>query len=91
MSEIKVNLNALDDGIDRLKALKKECLDYENLPSKSFSGGKTINELEQVINKFNEIDQHMIQLINNSIRFMMNVKYSFDTSDQDIANNIINS
>lgn len=90
MAEIKVNINSLNNSIEQLKNLKQKCIDYENLCPNTVGGGLTITELENITKIYDELDSHFIQLVNNTILFMDNVKTSYETSDKKAANNIRN-
>lgn len=90
MAEIKVNINSLKNSIEQLKNLKQECMDYENLSPNTVGGGLTITELENITKIYDELDSHFIQLVNNTILFMNNVKTSYETSDKKAASNISN-
>lgn len=88
MAEIKINIDSLKDAIDQLHTLRDECVNYGNLCPETVGGGLTVSELENLVKTYDQLDNHFIQLISNTILFMQNVQKSFESSDKKAANNI---
>lgn len=85
MAEIKINVNALNDGITRLKNLRTTCQNTKNKIPETVGGGLTVNELESIASLSKDLDMGFNNLVSNTISFMENLKGSFEESDNKAA------
>lgn len=85
MAEIKINVNALNDAITRLKNLRTTCQNTKNKIPDTVGGGLTVNELESISSLYEDLDTGFINLVSNTISFMENVKESYKSSDSKAA------
>lgn len=88
MGEIKINVNALNDAITRLKNLRTTCENTKNKIPKIVGGGLTVNELESISSLYEDLDIGFTDLVSNTISFMENVKDSYKSSDSKAASKL---
>ena len=88
MSEIKININELNNSISKLQTLTSQCTsNLQNAPV-TVGGGKTVNELEAIAGQYRTINLCLEKLMNNTILFLKNIKESYVSSDQKAARGI---
>lgn len=85
MAEIKVKTTSLEDEINKLSNLKNKCLNFGDSNPQCVGGGSTVTELQNLVNIYNDLDRHFIQLVSSTIEFMNNVKTSYVESDKKAA------
>lgn len=85
MAKININTDALENEIVELINLKNECIEYGNLRPDEIGGGLTITELQKLLDTYDQLDRTFIEILNNTILFMMNVQKSFVSSDKATA------
>lgn len=85
MANININTDVLEDKIVELINLKNECVEYGNLRPDNIGGGLTITELQKLVDTYDQLDKTFIEILNNTILFMMNVQKSFILSDKNAA------
>ena len=88
MAEIKVKTTSLEDEINKLSNLKNKCLNFGDSNPPCVGGGSTVTELQNLVNTYNDLDRHFIQLVSSTIEFMNNVKTSYVESDKKAANSM---
>lgn len=88
MAEIKINVNALNDAIARLKNLRTTCQNTKNKIPDTVGGGLMVNELESISSLYEELDSGFTNLVSNTISFMENVKTSYESGDKKAADKI---
>lgn len=88
MAEIKVKTTSLEDEINKLSNLKNKCLNFGDSNPQCVGGGSTVTELQNLVNTYNDLDRHFIQLVSSTIEFMNNVKTSYVESDKKAANSM---
>ncbi len=88
MAEIKVKRTSLEDEIKKLGNLKNKCLNYGDSNPQCVGGGSTVTEIQNLVNLYNDLDRHFIQLVSNTIEFMNNVNTSYVESDKKAADSI---
>lgn len=91
MSEINVNILALEEGILNLKSLSEKCKNFDTKIPVSVGGGRTVSELEQIEALYQKLNTHLAMLAQNTASFMENVKDSYVASDEKAARGIIGS
>lgn len=87
MTEINVNLTALENKIGRLRTLREFC---ESIPTQSMSvegSGESITELSNIDNEYEQIHSAIITLIDHSIGFFENIAASVEQADLTAAEN----
>lgn len=88
MIEIIIRTAKLDESISDLKSLRSQCQNFDiNYPN-TVGGGRTVDELECMAKLYQDINNKFIELINNTISFMENLKDSFEESDRKAADKI---
>ena len=85
--EISVNIIALTDSITKLKALKGD-LSGLNKPHFVPHGmdGDVFNNLNQIINLYDEISQVLSEMVDKSIAFLTDAEKQLVASDQAAGN-----
>lgn len=82
MAEIKVNSNNLSFEINKLRVLKQKiAAAAQNSPS-VIGGGTTIQEIQNIGNKYVLLYDKVELLVDNTIAFMNNVNTSYVSSDK---------
>ncbi len=89
MAEINIKIKEIDNAIQSLKSLQKECNGFKTTPPSTVGGGKTVSELEELANVYKNINNDFSLLLSNTISFLQNVKNSYVSSDQKAANKIL--
>lgn len=88
MSEIKINLTNLDNGISRFNTLARNWGANDTMPPITVGGGTTVNELEELAQVYKTLNEHMVTLASNTAAFLNDIKQSYQESDQKAASNI---
>lgn len=87
MTEINVNLTALENKIGRLRTLREFC---ESIPSSAMTvqgSGESVTELSNIDNEYEQIHSTLIALIDHSIGFFENLSISVEQADMKAAEN----
>lgn len=88
MSEIKININNLENNIKDLKNLLETCIDIDVSAEEMLGGGRSIEAVHSVDQSYSALKASLIALIENSIGFFDNVKTSVTDADDRIASNM---
>ena len=88
MSEIKVNINNLENGIKDLQKLLVTCMDIDVSAEEMLGGGRSIETIHSVDQRYSALKASLITLITNSIGFFENIKASMTGADDRIASNM---
>lgn len=88
MSEIKVNINNLENGIKDLQKLLVTCMDIDVSAEEMLGGGRLIEAIHSVDQSYSALKASLITLITNSIGFFENIKASMTGADDRIASNM---
>ena len=88
MSEIKIDVDSLESGINNLKELKsKISINKSNAPT-VVGGGSTVDNIEKIGIDFKNIEDKMELLLQNTISLLNNIKSSYVSSDNNAAKTI---
>lgn len=88
MSEIKVNIENLEEAIAELNKYASDWACNSTTPPTTVGGGKTVNELEELAKIYKELNDHMVLLASSTATFFTDVKNSYQESDHKAASNI---
>ncbi len=90
MSEIKINIDELNNLIIDLQNLQKKSSSFrENAPA-TIGGGQVVNEIEKIKNIYDGIDSNVEVMISNTVLFLQSVRDSYMSSDAKAARGISN-
>lgn len=81
MAEIKINVSEINNAIAQLQSLKTE-IDSCPAAPEIVGGGKTINELEDILQLYLDFNADLSGLVSNTIAFFQNVRDSYIESDE---------
>ena len=82
MAEIKVNINGIDDALDRLKKL--ETLSMKKIPHGDVSG-QVIDQLTDISNIYLDMYSSMAKIIDSTIAVMSKTGETFEETDKQIS------
>ena len=85
MSEIKINISALEDAIVKMNALKDDWSARNTNAPATVGGGQAVNEFESLAKLYKTLNDNMVTLASNTAAFLTNVKDSYQASDQKAA------
>lgn len=90
MEEIKVNINELNNSINRLQELnwKINKFNVEPVVPQKRGGGNTVNQLAELGLVYKEIGQIYSDLVKNTIMYLSNVRDSYVNADSKVASKI---
>lgn len=83
MGKINFNISAIDDKLQKLRALKSECEGIDITTEQLCGSGQSIEILTLIDKQYPLIKDSIILLLNDSICFFENIKESMITSDND--------
>lgn len=81
MVKILVNVEALQEKIDKLGTLKTECEAIDVTANDLVGSGQSIDTLKSIDAEYTEIKSAIVQLLDNSIQFFTGVKKSAVEAD----------
>lgn len=87
MTEINVNLTALENKIGRLRTLREFC---ESIPTNAMAvqgSGESVTELSNIDTEYEQIHSALVMLIDHSIGFFENISASVEQADLKAAEN----
>lgn len=88
MSEIKINVNELNNLLIDLQNLQKKSSSFkENAPA-TIGGGQVVNEIEKIKNIYEKIDSNVEVMVSNTVQFLQSVRDSYISSDAKAARGI---
>ena len=85
MAEIKVNINGIDDALDRLKKLETLCksASMKKIPHGDVSG--QVIELTDISNIYLDMYSSMAKIIDSTIAVMSKTGETFEETDKQIS------
>lgn len=86
--EIKINIDALDNKITKLKNLRDRCNDIVATEKNMEGSGASIDLINQIDKEYTAIKTTFQSLLNNSISFFENIKTSTTQADAKAAKNL---
>lgn len=86
MAEIKVNINGIDEALDRLKKLETLCsgASMKKIPHGDVSG-QVINQLTDISNIYLDMYSTMAKIIDSTIAVMSKTGETFEETDKQIS------
>ena len=86
MAEIKVNINGIDDALDRLKKLETLCksASMKKIPHGDVSR-QVINQLTDISNIYLDMYSSMAKIIDSTIAVMSKTGETFEETDKQIS------
>lgn len=86
MAEIKVNINGIDDALDRLKKLETLCksASMKKIPHGDVSG-QVIDQLTDISNIYLDMYSSMAKIIDSTIAVMSKTGETFEETDKQIS------
>ena len=81
MAEIHVNIPEINNAITQLQSLKTE-IDSCPATPEVVGGGKTINELEDILQLYLDFNADLSGLVSNTIAYFQNLRDSYTESDE---------
>ncbi|WP_027438589.1 hypothetical protein [Lachnospira multipara] len=88
MAEIVVDIECLGTEINKLNELKNKITSNKKGPTGVVGGGNTVSNIENIGNKFKDIEDKMEVLVQSTVSFMDNIKTSYTESDNNAANTV---
>lgn len=90
--QIHISTDELDSRIALLKAVCDDLKTTEPqrraLRPKGQGGGQVVTQLESLLNQYEQINDAVIQLMDNSCQFFTNIRNSMVSADENAANAI---
>lgn len=90
MSEIKINIDELNNLLIDLQNLQKKSSSFRETAPAIIGGGQTVNEIEKIKNIYDGIDSNVEVMISNTVSFFKSVRDSYMASDAKAARGIAN-
>lgn len=90
MSEISINIPEINNEITKLQSLQSKWSSERTTPPSTIGGGKSVNAIEDLAEKYKSLGDSLDELISNTIYFLENTKNSFISSDSSAADGIRN-
>lgn len=88
LSEIKIDVDNLESGINNLKKLKNKINTNKSNAPIVVGGGSTVANIEKIGVDFKNIEDKMELLLQNTISLLNNIKSSYVSSDNNAAKTI---
>lgn len=88
LSEIKIDVDSLESGINNLKELKSKISTNKSNAPTVVGGGSTVANIEKIGIDFKNIEDKMELLLQNTISLLNNIKSSYVSSDKNAAKTI---
>ncbi len=88
MSEIKIDVDSLESGINNLKELKSKISTNKSNAPTVVGGESTVANIEKIGIDFKNIEDKMELLLQNTISLLNNIKSSYVSSDNNAAKTI---
>lgn len=88
MNTININIDILEQKIQKLRDLKTTCQQVDMEPESIVGSGESISIIKSVDEKYVEIKTAIINLLDNSILFFESVKKSEMEADEEAAKKI---
>ena len=85
MAEIKVNINGIDDALDRLKKLETLCKSASMKIPHGDVSGQVIDQLTDISNIYLDMYSSMAKIIDSTIAVMSKTGETFEETDKQIS------
>ena len=86
MAEIKINIQELERSVARLDQLAANWSAEQKTAPETVGGGKTVNELEDLAQVYQQLYRNLVLLASNTASFLDNVRESYEESDRKAGN-----